>query len=154
MGRNEVMSRSTRVQRTEERERTYWRWGHLYAVRDEDVDGNEVVRLGVGSPHTNHASETPDLLINNGNVAADLLRAAVVDAGGSACGGDSIIEMLWKELDAVVDRLMGAGQQSGDGKDPGRAEGIAFAIAVMQNPYLPSVDAVREQAMDRWENGE
>ena len=64
-----------------------------------------------------------------------------------------MLEVIWEELDAIMERLM-TGQAAEDGKDPGRAEGIAYAIAVMNNPYLPSVDNVREQAMDRWEQAQ
>lgn len=144
------MSRSTRCVRTEEHDGAYWRWGHLYARREEDAKGNTVIVGGSHAANVHHTTETASMTPEHANVLADLLRAAYVQAGGSTCGGKTILELLWGELDAVMDRLMTGGAAE-DGRDPGRAEGVAFAIAVMQNPYLPNIDAVREQAMERWE---
>lgn len=67
-----------------------------------------------------------------------------------SCAGRSIREIVWEELDVVMERLM-SGNQAEDGRDAGRAEGLAFALAIFQNPYLPSVDAVRAEAVERWE---
>lgn len=64
------------------------------------------------------------------------------------CGGKSILEMMWGELDAIVERLMGGGAAE---DDKGRAQGVAMCIALVENPYLPDVERIREQAMDRWE---
>ena len=64
------------------------------------------------------------------------------------CNGKSILEMLYEELDAIVERLM-AGAASEE--DKGRAQGVAYAIAVIENPYMPNIERVREAAMDRWE---
>lgn len=139
------MSRSTRAVRTEERGETRWSWGHLAAVR-----GKHGIRLNVAAESGKQSASSPAMDVNHATVASDLLRAAAVNAGGSACGGKTILEMLWEELDAVVDRLM-TGQEAEDGRDPGRAEGMALAIAVMQNPYRPSWEAVRDQAVARWE---
>jgi hypothetical protein len=58
--------------------------------------------------------------------------------------------MLWEELMSIVERLM-TGAEAADGRDHGRAEGVAFCIAVMTNPYKPSIPAVRVEAMRRWE---
>jgi hypothetical protein len=79
-------------------------------------------------------------------VKADSLRP--LRPASQACRGKSILEMLWEELDAIVERLM-AGAASEE--DKGRAQGVAYAIAVIENPYLPSVERIREEAMDRWE---
>ena len=62
--------------------------------------------------------------------------------------GMSIIERIWAELDEVMDGLM-------DGSDAGEAAkgsalGLATALATMYNPLNPNVDAIREQAVDRW----
>jgi hypothetical protein len=67
------------------------------------------------------------------------------------CAGKSILELITEELDAVVERLM-ADAESKDGRDRGRAEGIGIALAILTNPYHPSLDAIREQTMVRWEN--
>lgn len=66
------------------------------------------------------------------------------------CGGKSILEMLWDELDAIVERLQ-ADASDDLAADRGRAQGVAYSIAVIQNPYLPNIEAVRAEAMDRWE---
>lgn len=150
--RNEVMTRATRAVRTEEGDSTYWRWGHLYArrtLRSERLGGGVEIRAG-GSDTPSFVAETAAMTPANANVLSDLLRAAVVDAGGQDCAGKSILELLWDELDSIMERLM-TRTGADDLRDPGRAEGIAYAIAVMQNPYRVSVDNVRDQAMARWE---
>jgi hypothetical protein len=158
-GRNEVMSRSTRVYRTvlgegTAQERTQWTSGNITAERiGPDArrnHGKPNIELVQALPKGEESVLGP-MLPSEAVVAADVLRAAAVNAGGSACGGETILELLWRELMVVIDRLMSEGAASGDGKDPGRAEGIAYSIAIMNNPYRPSVDDVREQAMDRWE---
>jgi hypothetical protein len=62
--------------------------------------------------------------------------------------GKSIIEHIWDELDDVMDGLMD-GSDAGDAAR-GSALGLASALATMYNPIAPNVDAVREQAVDRW----
>lgn len=141
MARSEVLSRATRCVRTEKHDGVYWRWGHLWTRRSE----SEGVQITLGDDYEDSLSFSTE----HANVASDLLRAAYVNAGSGDCGGKTILEMLWAELDAVMDRLMS--EPAEDGRDPGRAEGVAYCIAVMQNPYLPNIDAVRDQAMDRWE---
>lgn len=69
---------------------------------------------------------------------------------GDSCRGRSIVEMMEDELDAIVERLMDGGEAA-DGRDPGRAEGVAFCIAIIQQPYNPSIDDVRNAAMLRYE---
>jgi hypothetical protein len=79
-------------------------------------------------------------------VKADSLRP--IRPASQACQGKSILEMLWEELDAIVERLMAGGN---DEDDKGKAQGVAWAIALVQNPYLPDIEHVRAEAMDRWE---
>jgi hypothetical protein len=149
-GRNEVMSRTTLVSRVETPRGAKYEWGHLF-VR---VDGKPgAARHIVPGEHDGKGNEHGQMRLSteHANVMSDLLRAAVVNAGGTTCGGKSLYEMLWDELMVVIDRLM-TGATADDQRDPGRAEGIAYCLAVMQNPYLPNIDAVREQAMERWEN--
>jgi hypothetical protein len=67
--------------------------------------------------------------------------------------GGSIIQMMWLELDEAVDRIQ---KRVAKGKDPlkadvGEARGLATAIAILTNPYAYDVDAVREEAMQRWD---
>lgn len=159
-GRNEVLSRSTRVYRTVEgegtkQEKTTWSSGRVRVVRQgqdqrrDNGKANLTVMVSTG-PGARQVKAMPELLASEATLISDVLRAAAVNAGGSACGGQTLLELMWEELMAVMDRLM-TGQEAEDGKDPGRAEGVAYAIAIMQNPYLPNLDAVREQALDKWE---
>jgi hypothetical protein len=158
-GRGEVLSRSTRVYRTVEaegttKERTVWASGNVKVTRvgpDSRRDhGKPNLRLTITQPQgQGTGSQTsPPLLPAEAVLAADVLRAAAVNAGGSACGGQTILELLWKEMMAVYDRLM-TGQDAEH--DVGIAQGIAYSIAIMQNPYRPSIDDVREQAAQRWD---
>lgn len=143
------MSRPTRGVRVDNDGETRWEWGNLYAAREETQDGTQIW-LGAHVSGTK-AEETPALTLQAATVSADLLRMAVANSGGSACGGKTILEFMWERLMAVVERLM-TGQQAEDGHDVGRAEGIAWCIAVFQNPYKPNIDAVRAEAMQLWED--
>lgn len=67
---------------------------------------------------------------------------------GQSTAGPSLLEKMWEELDSIVDRLM-EGAEAADGRDPGRAEGVAYCIAIVQMPYAPDMMAIRAQAMDR-----
>jgi hypothetical protein len=157
-GRSEVLSRSTRVYRTVTgegaKERTVWASGNVKVTRigpDSRINhGKPNLRLTITQPQgEGTASQTsPPLLAAEAVLAADVLRAAAVNAGGSACGGQTILELLWQEMMVVYDRLM-TGQAAEH--DVGIAQGIAYSIAIMQNPYRPSIDDVREQASQRWE---
>jgi hypothetical protein len=76
-------------------------------------------------------------------------------------------EELWKELDTVVDHIMSEGEphvgnvnyknQMDSLKEyfewRGQAQGIAYALAVLTNPYQPDVEKIRAEAMKRWEEG-
>lgn len=65
-----------------------------------------------------------------------------------SCAGKSLLEIMWEELDTIVERMMaGAGAED----DKGMALGVAYCIAVVTNPYYVNVEAVREEAMERWE---
>lgn len=66
------------------------------------------------------------------------------------CAGRSLVEMMEDELDSIVERLMNGGAAA-DGRDPGRAEGVAMCIAIIRQPYNPNIEAVREAAMERYE---
>lgn len=88
-----------------------------------------------------------------------------------------LLAELWAELDTIVDHIMSTEEPevsdfdsgicyqdietgtAGDackkwGEWRGQAQGIAYAIAVLSNPYKPDVEAVRAEAMQRWEAGE
>lgn len=135
-----------------------WSAGNVAVARTGDDarrdNGKPNLRMtitqAVGSKSTASAT-TPPLLPAEAVLASDVLRAAAVDAGGSACGGQTLQEVIWEEMDAIMERLM-TGQAAEH--DVGLAQGVAYCLAVMQNPYLPNVDSVREQAMSRWEKAE
>lgn len=157
---NEVMSRSTMVKIDREPakgrkpETTTWYADNVEVYREgEDsrrTNGAPNLNLVRYNKTTNHGFELNGLSPAECVTMSDVLRAAAVNSGGSACGGKTILECLWDEMDSIMDRLM-TGQEAADGRDAGRAEGLAYAIAVMNNPYLPSIDQVRTQAVERWE---
>lgn len=66
--------------------------------------------------------------------------------------GRSIIDILWEEMDATYARLAG-GKGSRAKGDKGRAGGLAYALAVMTNPYDVNVEAIKEQVHARWRAG-
>jgi hypothetical protein len=74
--------------------------------------------------------------------------------------GRSILEQIWEELDSIMDQLRSSSPipevEGWDGvRDRaelrGRAQGIAYAIAVIVNPYAPDVPEVKAEARKRWE---
>lgn len=87
-----------------------------------------------------------EIIMPKGNDEARFADRPLVNAGRS------IIEIIWEEMDAVYARLM-AGDGARAKGDKGRAAGLAYALAVMYNPYEPNVEAVREAAHARWESG-
>lgn len=158
-GRNQVLSRSTRVYRRvynegQRNEETVWAAGNIEVMRTgkdhrHTMDGKGNLTLTRWLNESQGASMN-QMLSTEAIMMADVLRAAAVNVGGSACGGQTLLELMWAELMTVVDRLM-SDQPAADGRDPGRAEGIAYAIAIMQNPYRPSWEGVRDEAVNRWE---
>lgn len=140
------MSRSTICYRTEEPDGIYWRNGHLFARREGGVKGDPRERIVLGADRRGTSPELA-LLVEHANTASDLLRAAYSNNGGHACGGKSLYEIIWAEMMAITDRLM-TGQAAED--DVGAARATAYILAVMQNPYLPNVEAVKQQVMDKW----
>jgi hypothetical protein len=87
---------------------------------------------------------------------------AVTPQPHASCGGKSIIEMIWDELMQVYSRIMLSKQyvESGDQRaedfhavqDIGEAIGLATALSLLLNPYNPDIDAIREEAAQRWES--
>lgn len=141
------MSRPVHVTRVDGERGTTWSFGHIHVEKNSQEAGFRFTYYS--SPDTAHS--TPALTSQECTIAADVLRAAAVNAGGSQCAGKSVYEQLWEELMAIMERLM-TGQEAEDGRDPGRAEGVAHALAVFTNPYLPNIEAIRDEAMERWEN--
>lgn len=80
--------------------------------------------------------------------------------------GKSILEIIWEDLDAVYDQLVSEGAPDlvglsaseadaalvSYGELRGQAQGLAYAIAVIQNPYDVDVPAVKKQARQRYED--
>jgi hypothetical protein len=85
----------------------------------------------------------------------------------------ALLEEGWKELDTIVEHIMANDQPlaedftslqiaDGDfdkavlqyGEWRGQAQGVAYMLAVLTNPYQPDVDKIRAEAMERWEQGE
>lgn len=69
-------------------------------------------------------------------------------AGEATCTDRSLVEMMEDELDTIIERLMSGGDAEGD---KGKAEGVAYCIALVRQPYSPSVPDVKNEAMLRWE---
>lgn len=64
-------------------------------------------------------------------------------------GGPTLLEALWQEMDRLMEALM-TGADAEDGMDKGRAQELAWVLAIVSNPYNPSVDAIRAEAVERW----
>lgn len=57
---------------------------------------------------------------------------------------------MWELIDQAMDVLLDPEQNSGD-KEIGYALGLATMLATFINPYIPDTDAIRAEAMKRWE---
>ncbi len=89
-------------------------------------------------------------------------------------GGPTLLEALWEEMDRLMESLM-TGQEAEDtcgrsgcitdveapcyhpdNGDKYRAQQLAWVLAIVTNAYAPDVDAIRAEAMRRWNeaNGE
>lgn len=64
-------------------------------------------------------------------------------------GGETLLEALWSEMDRLMEALM-TGADAEDGGDRYRAQELAWVLAIVTNPYAPSVDAIRAEAVSRW----
>jgi hypothetical protein len=79
--------------------------------------------------------------------------------GAASAAGRSLLEMLWEELDDIMDRLVADGKPNNleadewlaYGEERGRAQGITYAIAVIMNPYKVDVPKVKRIAAKRLE---
>lgn len=90
-----------------------------------------------------------------------------------ANAGRSIIEITWEELDRVMDQLMDdwSGETEAYNSDEpleesleefdledavefgevrGQAQGLAYALAVLTNPYAVDVPAIKAEALRRY----
>lgn len=80
--------------------------------------------------------------------------------------GMSILERCWQELDDIMDQIMEEGEPEVDpAKQPttaatryrqwgelrGQAQGVAYCIAMISNPYEPDLPAIKREAKQRWD---
>jgi len=64
-------------------------------------------------------------------------------------GGPTLLEALWSEMDRLMEGLM-TQTDAEDGGDRYRAAELAWVLAIVTNAYAPSVDAIRAEAVARW----
>lgn len=64
-------------------------------------------------------------------------------------GSPTLLEALWDEMDRLMEALM-TGADAEDGGDRFRAAELAWVLAIVTNAYAPSVDAIRAEAVERW----
>lgn len=96
-------------------------------------------------------------------------RMAAMTHPREDCGGKTLLQLLWDQLmeaygdimnwrpaygvdpDKVDDEALHPEDVGDRERYKGVALGLAQAIAFITNPYAPNVDAVREEAVRRWE---
>lgn len=59
-----------------------------------------------------------------------------------------VVKILNYELDIILERYM-TKCEAADGQDTGRAESLAYAIAVIENPTKPDMPAILRAAVQR-----
>jgi hypothetical protein len=64
-------------------------------------------------------------------------------------GGPTLLEALWTEMGRLMEGLM-TGQEAEDGGDRFRAAELAWVLAIVTDPYSPSVDKIRAETVARW----
>lgn len=108
-------------------------------------DGNNVADAFVAEEAARKAEERGDYSWGVEAVKVKLHRPSLQPI----YGGSTLLEALWNEMDRLMQQLM---QPAGadDPNDRWRAEELAWVIAIVSNPYEPSMDRVRAEAMERW----
>lgn len=66
----------------------------------------------------------------------------------SSSDSGNALDRMWAELDTIMERLMTPGAEADDGRDPGRAEGVAFCLAQFYGSR--GINWVRAEAVKRW----
>jgi hypothetical protein len=64
-------------------------------------------------------------------------------------GGPTLLEALWNEMDRLMEGLMTKADAE-DGGDRFRAAELAWVLAIVTNAYQPDVNAIRAEAVARW----
>lgn len=59
-----------------------------------------------------------------------------------------VVETLTHDLDIIIERIL-TKCDAADGMDKGRAESLAYAIAVLKNPHKPDTPAVAKESVLR-----
>jgi hypothetical protein len=123
-----------------------------WADKDEDIwvlvrvgDSDHVADAFVSETAARKAEERGDYSWGVEAVKTKLHRPALQPI----YGGPTLLEALWNEMDRLMEALM-TGEVAEDGGDKFRAQQLAWVLAVVSNPYDPSVDRIRAEAMDRW----
>lgn len=94
----------------------------------------------------------------------ELMARKLPDSPGFSCAGRSIQEIIAGELDSLIDNLMLENEGRHEWSDEeerkdtvrgwrGQAQGLAIALAIIRNPYLPNVIAIKAEAMERRMDG-
>lgn len=85
---------------------------------------------------------------SNGNLPCAMCR---IEEEVVTLGLDSLSKHLWKKLDEIMDRLKEDAQDALDKKkDEGRADNLAYVLALLEDPYDPNTRRVRATAVQRW----
>lgn len=66
-----------------------------------------------------------------------------------SAAGKSLIQLLQEKLDEVISNLYDESLSDEYERLRGQAYGIAYALALIENPYLLDIELVKSKAMDR-----
>lgn len=82
----------------------------------------------------------------------------MVNATYAVPHGPTTLDLLWADLISTIDQLMQDDEEYDDDsgwdrtRTEGRAEGVAWSIAVMvMRPNTPDINVIKAEAMERWE---
>lgn len=128
-------------------------------------DGDAVAEAHTTAEAADMAAERDDYSWGVESVRIDLHRPDL----RPIYGGPTLTEALWAEMDRLMEGLMTdttaddpcgkKGCWADDPTDPCphpdngdkyRAQELAWVLAITSNPYAPSVDEIRAEAVTRW----
>lgn len=113
------------------------------------LPADAIVSVESVTKHGDRIIDLDGMKIQIGHAACEELLAALTRSL-RPYAGFSIFDRIMQELDAVIDRLQ-AGEPAADGRDPGRAESLCVALAIIRNPYEPDYPGEKARQMERWE---